>query len=69
MKKIRSVKFEQGGRWDPVKIFATFSDNSEEFLFSYFDDEIYFDESELIGLTEEEAHDLFHRKDVAYLRS
>ena len=69
MAKIQSVRFEKESRWDPVKIYATFSDDSEEFLFSYFDDEIYFDESELIGLTEEEAHDLFHRKDVAYLRS
>lgn len=38
-------------------------------IFSYYPDEITFTESELIGLTGDEAIRLYHRKDVAYLRS
>jgi hypothetical protein len=38
-------------------------------LFSYFADEITFSSSELIGLTVDEAEQLRHKKDVAYLRS
>lgn len=38
-------------------------------LFSYFHDEISFTEAELIGLTVDLAHDLRHKKDVAYLQS
>ena len=38
-------------------------------VFSYYPDEISFTESEFIGLTGDEAIRLYHRKDVAYLRS
>ncbi len=40
-----------------------------EKLFSFFDDEISFSKRELIGLTADEASQLYHQKDVAYLRS
>lgn len=43
--------------------------NTEELLFSYFADEIYFSPSELVGLTVDQANRLYHEKDVAYLRS
>jgi hypothetical protein len=46
-----------------------FDDGTRRDLFSFYPDEIRFDEGELIGLTEFEAHALRHRKDVAYLRS
>ena len=46
-----------------------FSDNAERALFSYYIDELSFADSELIGLTEDEAHKLFRSRDVAYLRS
>jgi hypothetical protein len=36
---------------------------------AFYPDEIRFDECELIGRTEAEAHDLYRQKDVAYLRS
>ena len=45
------------------------SDGSSERLFSYYIDELAFDAQELVGLTAEQAGDLFHRRDVAYLRS
>jgi hypothetical protein len=38
-------------------------------LFSYYHDEISFDKDELLGKTEQEAHALFHQKDVAYLQT
>jgi len=53
----------------PPKVTATFEDGSTKELFDYFPDEISFTEAELVGLTEQEARDLFHQKDVAYLRS
>lgn len=46
-----------------------FSDNAERLLFSYYIDEHSFSDAELIGLTEEQAHELFRNRDVAYLRS
>lgn len=46
-----------------------FSDNAERKLFSYYIDELSFADSELIGLTEEQAHQLRTQRDVAYLRS
>ena len=67
--KITKVEFSKKDSFDPVTITATFEDGTSKRLFDYFDDEISFDETELLGLTEDEAHDLFHRKDVEYLRS
>jgi hypothetical protein len=56
--------------FDPMpEVWVTYEDGKEEKLFSYYPDEISFTESEFIGLTKEEAHQLFHKKDVAYLRS
>ena len=48
---------------------ATFDDGERKELFSFYPDEIMFDEGELVGLTEREAHQLRHTKDVAYLRA
>jgi hypothetical protein len=56
--------------FDPMpEVWVTYEDGKEEKLFSYYPDEISFTEFEFIGLTKEEAHQLFHKKDVAYLRS
>jgi hypothetical protein len=58
------------GFFDPMPVVtATFDDNTRKTLFSFYPDEIRFDECELIGLTEDQAHALRHRKDVAYLRA
>lgn len=45
-------------------------DNEGDFqtLFSYYHDEVQFDELSLIGKTEEEARTLFFKKDKAYLQ-
>jgi hypothetical protein len=48
---------------------TTFEDGTTKVLFSFYPDEVMFTESEFVGLTEEEAHLLFHKKDVQYLRS
>jgi hypothetical protein len=48
---------------------VTYNDGSSDKLFSFYPDEIFFRESEFIGLTRGQAMDLRHRKDVAYLRS
>ena len=55
---------------DPTPVVtATFDDGSRKRLFSFYPDEIVFDEGELVGLTEAEAHDLYRAKDVRYLRT
>jgi len=58
------------GMFDPMpEVVATFEDGSQKTLFAFFPDEVSFQASELIGLTEEEAHTLYQEKDTAYLRS
>jgi hypothetical protein len=58
------------GMFDPMpEVIATFEDGTTKTLFSFFPDEISFTPTEFIGLTEEEAHSLFQRKDTTYLRS
>jgi len=51
------------------KVVATFDDGQRKELFEFYPDEIMFDEGELVGLTETEAHDLKRQKDVRFLRS
>ncbi len=50
---------------------AEFNDGTRKRLFSFYPDEIGFENegAELIGLTEAEAHALRQKKDVDYLRS
>ena len=50
-------------------VVATFDDGTRRDLFSFYPDEIRFNEGELVGLTELEAHELRRRKDIAYLRA
>ena len=58
------------GMFDPMpEVVATFEDGSTKTLFSFFPDEVSFRASEFVGLTEEEAHSLFQKKDTSYLRS
>jgi hypothetical protein len=70
-RKIISARIETPIRFgDMAKIHVKFEGNdAEELLFSYFHDEITFSSLELIGLTVDEAEQLRHKKDVAYLRS
>ena len=51
------------------KVTATFEGGEVKQLFSFYPDELSFDDSEFIGLTEREAHELFTKKDIANLRN
>ena len=51
------------------KVTATFEDGTVEVLFAFYPDELSFSQQEFVGLTREEAGQLRHQKDVAYLRS
>ena len=58
------------GLFDPMPAMtAEFSDGTVRKLFSFYPDEIQFENegAELIGLTEAEAHALYAKKDVEYL--
>ena len=58
------------GLCDPMpKVTATFEDGETKELFEFYPDEISFTETEFIGLSEQEAYDLRHKKDVAYIQS
>lgn len=58
------------GMFDPMpRVNVTFEDDTSKDLFEFYPDELSFRESEFIGLTEEEAIALRHKKDVDYLRS
>ena len=58
------------GMFDPMpEVIATFDNGTTKTLFSFYPDEITFQPSEFIGLTEEEAMALRQRKDVAFLKS
>lgn len=46
-----------------------YEDGSVETLFKYYPDELSFTEQEFIGLTKDEAMELFKYRDIAYLRS
>ena len=55
---------------DPMpSVTATFSDGTVKAMFSFYPDELSFSEREFIGLTRDQAMNLRHRKDVAYLQS
>lgn len=51
------------------KVIATFNDGTEKELFSFYPDEISFHESEFVGLTEQEARSLKHKKDLYFLQN
>lgn len=65
--KIKECEIIPGKYKDAVH--AIFDDGTEKDLFSYYNDELSFKASEFIGLTEKGANDLFHQKDISYLRS
>lgn len=57
------------GGYKMPNVFVTYEDDKREFLMDYYPDEISFTEEEFVGLTRKECFDLFHKKDLAYLRS
>lgn len=55
---------------DPMpQVHVTMEDDTEQFLFEYYPDEISFNTNEFVGLTIEEARHLKFKKDKAYLQS
>lgn len=50
-------------------VLATFDNGTVRGLFSYYTDELVFTPEEFIGLTADEARDLFRRKDMEYLQT
>lgn len=72
MNKIVAARIEPSARFGDVAVVyiqTHGNEGDEEKLFSFFEDEISFSKKELIGLTLEQAHELYHAKDVAYLQS
>lgn len=56
--------------FDPMpEVHVTFEDGTSKTLFSYYPDEISFIPEEFLGLTENEARNLYSQKDIAYLQS
>ena len=52
----------------PPAIHAWFSNGTDKNIFTYYPDEISFQESELVGLTEAQARQLRRQKDMQYLQ-
>ena len=69
--KIKSCKINSPKSWgEQAKIDVIYENGSEEKnLISFFDNEISFTESEIIGKTRDEVIDLFYKKDREYLQS
>lgn len=65
--RITAVDFED--RHGQVTVSATTDDGASKPIFSYFSDELSFSAVELVGKTVEQAMELRHNRDVAYLRS
>jgi len=58
------------GMLDPMpKVKVQFDNGEEKDLFEFYPDEISFTESEFIGLTEDEVHELRMKKDIKYIQS
>jgi hypothetical protein len=71
---MKIVKCDIGPRpksmFDPMpKVKVELENGEKKTLFSYYPDEIHFNEDEFIGLTETEAHQLKFKKDTQYLQS
>ena len=64
--KIKEVEFLRERH--TIEVYAIFEDETKLVLFEYYPDELSFDKREFIGLTKEEAMDLFHKRDKEYLR-
>ena len=55
---------------DPLpEVWVTFEDGTQKMLFTFYPDEIRFNESDFVGLTEDEARTLKFGRDRAYLQS
>jgi hypothetical protein len=68
--KIKSVIFMDSiSRYGNKEAIAKLENGEERFVFAWFDDELYFNPVELLGLTIEQARDLRQERDIRYLQS
>lgn len=51
------------------EIYVTYDDGTTECIGSYYPDELYYAESEFVGLTKHQAQHLMYQRDIAYLQS
>ena len=65
-KKIVDCRIESSGLRNYVMV--TMEGGTEMILCSYYPDELSFEPEEFLGLTMYQARDLYHRRDVAYLK-
>lgn len=57
------------GMFDPMpEVIATMENGSKVKLFSFYPNELTFQAAEFVGMTLTEARELFHKKDVEFLR-
>ena len=55
---------------DQAEVQARFNEEKDwKPVFSFYEEQLSFGSSEFIGKTKEECIDLFHKKDIAYIRS
>lgn len=60
----------ESGFFDPMpQVKVKFSNGEEKVLYEFYPDEISFEESEFVGLTEESARRLKFEKDKRYIQS
>jgi hypothetical protein len=56
--------------FDPMpEVYVTYENGTEERLFKYYPDELSFHAQEFVGLTRDQAFDLYRKKDIRYLQS
>lgn len=67
MKKIELCEITALGCVNEVDVM--YNDGTVEMIFGYYPDELSFNEREFIGLTKDDALELFRQRDMAYLRS
>ena len=63
------IKFPQTMFDGKAEVTAAFDTGEKKVVLRYYSDELCFVPSDFVGLTEEEVGRLFHKRDVAYLRS
>jgi hypothetical protein len=63
------VRWPAGGGFHKADVLCDFSNGKQKVVFDFFSDELTFHPSEFYGKTEKQCHELFTKKDIAYLRS
>lgn len=70
IKKVEFIHDTNFNRYGDIEIWATYQGSDElEYVLGYYSDEISFTADEVIGKTKKEVIDLFHKKDLEYLKS